>query len=194
VRSRPANVLVLLPALCLMSAPAGADQLYRGEKWANIASDNRARAVSDIVAVLIYEAASATNSVSNRSSKQTSVTGSISAGSIDENAGLKLGGGYTGTGQVERTDKLVATMAAQVVEIMPNGDFLIEGRQAVHVNGEDRVIEVRGLIRPVDISSDNTIPSSRVANAQINYDGKGFVSRSAKPGIINKIFSFLGLT
>lgn len=194
MKARLASVLVSLPALCLASTPARADQLYHGDKWANIASDNRARAVSDIITVLIYEAASATNSVSNRSSKQTSVMGSLSAGSIDENAGLKLGGGYAGTGQVERTDKLVATMAAQVVEIMPNGDFLIEGRQAVHVNGEDRVIEVRGLIRPLDISSDNTIPSSRVANAQINYDGKGFVSRSAKPGIINKIFSFLGLT
>lgn len=176
-----------------LAAPAQADQLYSGNKWASVASDNRARSVNDIVTVLIYEAASATNSVTNKSSKQTSLSGSISGGSLNESGSLKLGGGYNGAGQVERSDKLVATMAAQVVEITPNGDFLIEGRQSVHVNGEDRIIAVRGLLRPVDISSDNTVPSSRLANAQIDYDGKGFVSRSAKPGIINKIFSFLGL-
>ena len=76
---------------------------------------------------------------------------------------------------------------------MPNGDFLISGRQDIDVNGEARVVEVRGQIRPLDISPDNTIPSSRLANAQINYDGKGYVSRSGKPGIINRIFSFLGI-
>jgi flagellar L-ring protein precursor FlgH len=61
------------------------------------------------------------------------------------------------------------------------------------VNGEKRDIEIRGRIRPIDISSDNTIISSRLANAEINYDGEGFATRSAKPGLLNRIFSFLGL-
>ena len=52
---------------------------------------------------------------------------------------------------------------------------------------------MRGRIRPADITSDNSVLSSRIADAQINYDGKGFVSRSAKPGVINRVFSFLGL-
>ena len=51
----------------------------------------------------------------------------------------------------------------------------------------------RGRIRPQDISPENAISSFRIADAQINYDGKGFVSRSAKPGLINRILSFLGL-
>jgi flagellar L-ring protein precursor FlgH len=181
--------------LCgVLAGRADADQLYTGSNWASIASDNRARGIHDIVSVLIYESASASNSVTNKSSKQTSLTGGLSAGSINESGDLKLGGGYNGTGEIQRSDKLVATMAAQVVEITANGDFVIEGRQTIHVNGEDRIIAVRGLVRPVDISSDDTVPSSRLANAQIDYDGKGFVSRSAKPGIINKIFSFLGLS
>jgi len=55
------------------------------------------------------------------------------------------------------------------------------------------VIGVRGRIRPYDISAENAVLSSRIADAQIDYDGKGFVSRSAKPGLLNRIFSFLGL-
>jgi len=187
------KALVVMLSLFGLAAPASADQLYQGGNWANIATDDRARQVSDVITVLIFESASATNRVSNRSSKETAIAGGIEIGSIDEEGNFHLRGGYTGSGQVERTDRLMATMAGQVVEILPNGDFLIQGQQTIHVNGETRTIDIRGQIRQADISADNTIPSWRLANAQINYDGKGFVSRSAKPGVINQIFSFLGL-
>ena len=54
-------------------------------------------------------------------------------------------------------------------------------------------IEVRGLVRSVDIDADNRVPSNRIANAQINYKGKGFVSSSAKPGLLHKLFTLFGL-
>ena len=177
----------------LVPGQADADQLYGGGRWAGVASDNKAQDVGDVVLVLILEAASSTNRVRNRSSKETAISGELGVGGIDEDAGLRLRGGYTGSGEAERSDRLVATMTAQVIEVLPNGDLLIEGRQSVAVNGEERIVAVRGRIRPLDISTDNTIVSSRLANAQIDYDGKGFVSRSAKPGLVNRIFSFLGI-
>lgn len=172
---------------------AGGDQLFRGDRWAGIASDNRAQQIGDTVMVLISEAASATNRVRNTSSKDTKLSGGLSVGGINESGNLGLRGGYAGSGEVERTDRFVARMAAKVVETLPNGDFVVEGRQNLMINGERRDIVVRGQVRQIDISSDNAIASSRLANAQINYDGKGWVSRSAKPGVINQIFSFLGI-
>lgn len=180
-------------ALIAGAAPASAEQLYNGDNWAAVASDNRAASVGDVITVLISETASATNRVRNNSSKETSLSGGFSAGSIDESASLGLRGSYNGSGQVERSDRFVARMAAQVVAVLPNGDFLIEGRQNLFINGEERSIGVRGQIRPIDITSDNSITSSRLANAEINYDGKGWATRSAKPGLINRIFSFLGI-
>lgn len=182
-----------LAGLIMMAAPASADQLYRGGNWPSVASDNRAQQVGDVIMVLISESASATNRVRNRSSKDTTLGGGIAVGSINEQADFQLKGGYSGTGEVERTDRFVARMAAQVVEVLPNGDFIVEGRQNLMINGEQRNIAVRGQIRQADISAENAITSSRLANAQINYDGKGWVSRSSKPGIINRIFSFLGI-
>ncbi len=193
---KPAALLasgIFAVALGLVPGLARADQLYTGNRWANIATDTKAQGVGDIVTVLIFEAATATNSVRTRSNRETSLTGEIGAGSIDEGGTLSLRGGFAGSGAVERNDRLAATMAAQIVEVLPNGDFVIAGRQDIDVNGEARKVEVRGQIRPLDISPDNTIPSSRLANAQINYDGKGYVSRSGKPGLINRIFSFLGI-
>jgi flagellar L-ring protein precursor FlgH len=191
--ARLSRCLFLAVVLAATGGPARADQLYFGGNWANIATDTKARAVGDIVTVLIFEAATATNSVRTRSNRETSLRGEIGVGGIDEGGSLGLRGGFTGSGEVERKDRLAATIAAKVLEVLPNGDFVIAGRQDIDVNGEARVVEVRGQIRPLDISPDNTIASSRLANAQINYDGKGFVSRSGKPGIINRIFSFLGI-
>lgn len=176
-----------------VGAPSFAEDLYKGSNWSAVASDNKASGVGDIVTIVIYEAASASNRVMNKSSKKTDIGGGLSAGSIDESGSLNFGGNYSGSGEVSRTEQLVARMTASVIDQLPNGDFLIEGQQKLLVNGENRDILVRGRIRRVDIDSDNAVPSSRIADAQINYDGKGFVSRSAKPGLINKIFSFLGI-
>lgn len=175
------------------SPPAKAEQLYNRDDWANLVSDNRANAVGDIVTVVIYESASATNSVGARSNKDTTLSGRLGVGGVNESLSFGIGGGYRGLGQTERSDKFVASMAAQIEQVLPNGDFVIVGTQHLLVNGERRDITVKGQVRPIDISSNNTIASSRLANAMINYDGEGFATRSAKPGLLNRIFSFLGI-
>lgn len=186
---------MLLAILCAAgsSAPAAAEDLYKGGQFPAIASDIKAAGVGDAVTIVIFENASASNRITNRSSKQTQLEGGLRAGSIDERGSLDFGGGFTGTGEVSRSEQLVARITAQVTGIAPNGDMLIEGQHDMLVNGEKRNIRIRGRIRPVDIMSDNSVISSRIAGAEINFDGKGFVSRSAKPGLINRIFSFLGI-
>lgn len=186
---------ICLAAIAAFAAasPAGADQLYDGRSFAGMASDNKAGTVGDILTVLIYESASATNRVGTRSGKSTDLGAGIDGAGVNESVSLGFDSSYRGLGETERSDRFVASMAARVVAILPNGDLLIEGTQNMLVNGEKRDILIRGQVRPVDISPSNTVPSSRLADAQINYDGKGFVTRSAKPGILNRIFSFLGL-
>lgn len=188
-----ALALAIAVSATASSVVVQAEQLYKRDDWANLASDNRANSVGDIVTVVIYESASATNSVGARSSKDTTLDGQVGVGGVDESLSFGIGSGYRGLGQTERSDRFVASMAAQIEQILPNGDFIIVGSQNLLVNGEKRDITVRGQVRPIDISSSNTIASSRLANAMINYDGEGFATRSAKPGLLNRIFSFLGI-
>ena len=191
--SRRAAYIPFAALLASLSAAAGAEQLYEGGSWPALASDDKANGPGDIVIVLIQESAQASSRLQNNSSKNTDFGGSFAAGGIDEGANLSLGGSYAGRGEVVRSEQFIASMSAQIVEILPNGDFRIEGKQLMLINGEETTIGVRGRIRPQDISPENAISSFRIADAQINYDGKGFVSRSAKPGLINRILSFLGL-
>lgn len=186
----------LTAALLLATgAPAviHAEQLFSGGTWSAVAADDKARTLGDTVTVLISQSASASSKLQNNSSKKTDLGGSFAAGGINESANLNFGGSYDGKGAVVRTEQFVTQMTAQVSALATNGDLLIEGTQKMRVNGENTTIGVRGRIRPRDISADNVVLSSRIADAQINYDGKGFVSRSAKPGLINRIFSFLGI-
>ena len=185
--------LTILASALILGTPAAAQNLYQGSKWSAMAADQRASTVGDSITVLVSQVAESSNTTRNASRKGTDVNGSLRAGKIDESGALSFGGGYSGSGEVRRSERLVAQLSVTIEAILPNGDFRILGTQQMHVNGENTTIAVRGRIRPADIQSDNSVLSSRIADAEINYDGKGFVSRSAKPGLVNRIFSFLGL-
>ncbi len=184
-------------ALLLSAAATQAEDLYRGSNWASLSGDRKASQPGDILTVVIFQAAEATNSAQNSSRKKTDVGGSfgttLGSGSIDEKASLEFGGGFTGRGEVRRSEKLVTQISLTVREVLPNGDLLVEGEQWMRINGETSRIGVRGRVRPADISPENAVLSSRIGDARISYDGRGFVTRSAKPGVVNRIFSFLGL-
>jgi flagellar L-ring protein precursor FlgH len=183
---------ILTPA-ATAAQPVAAEQLYQDGSWSALATDRKAAAVGDSVVVVIYQSTRASSRLENNSSRNSEVGGGLKAGGIDESASLDFGGSYAGKGEAVRTEQFVAQMSALVTQIMPNGDLVIEGTQQMLINGEETAIGVRGRIRPQDISAENAVLSSRLADAQIDYDGKGFVSRSAKPGLLNRIFSFLGI-
>jgi flagellar L-ring protein precursor FlgH len=180
-------------ALLLAATAAAAEDLYKNGNWSAMSADDKAYSRGDLVTIVIFQAAEASNSATNSSRRKTEVGGSIDVGGIDEGGSVEFGGSFTGRGEVRRSERLVAQITAVVQEVLPNGDFAIIGEQTMRINGETTRIGVSGRIRRADISADNRVLSSRIADARINYDGRGFVSRSAKPGIVNRIFNFLGL-
>lgn len=180
--------------LIAIAGPAKADDLYRTQRFSALASDHIAGAVGDILTVVVYENASASNSASTNTKKVNSVGGHITTGlSFDENASLGFGGSSDNTGSISRSGKMVAQIGVAVEEVLPNGDLRIFGEQELDVAGERSHIRIKGRVRRADISASNIILSSRIADARIEYNGKGFASRGAKPGIISRIFNFLGL-
>lgn len=189
--------LILVAASGALQPPAEdtrSNDLFSGSNWSSMSADRRATAIGDVLTVVIYQSAEATNVAQNASRKKTDVGGSIQGGGLSESGSIEFGGGYTGRGEVRRAEKLIGQITLTVQSVYPNGDLLVGGEQWLRVNGERTRIGVRGRIRTADIRGDNSVLSNRIANAQIDYDGRGFVSRSAKPGLLTKIFSFLGLS
>ena len=86
-----------------------------------------------------------------------------------------------GDGKIDRKESIDVTFAAVVTQVLPNGNLVIEGTQEIRVSYEVRQLSMRGIIRRADISSDNTIESSKIAELRVSYGGEGVISDVQQP-------------
>ena len=89
---------------------------------------------------------------------------------------------FTGNGAVQRQGTVLATLPVRVRQILPSGDLFIEGTKIVMVGHEEKHIYLSGIVRRIDIAEDNTVPSSRIADAEIEYTGRGDISDTQRRG------------
>jgi len=161
-----------------------------------IVEDFKAHNKGDTVTVVITEQASASKSATTSTDRETAVSAGIPnmmglEGKLahvnkwidmDKLLNASTSSKYDGSGSTTRKENLNATITAQIIDVLDNGNFLIEGKRNVKVNNEDQIIVLEGTIRPKDISADNIIYSTQIADARISYSGKGIISDRQKPG------------
>lgn len=97
----------------------------------------------------------------------------------------------TGSGSIDREEKIKMKLAATIMQILPNGNMVIQGRQEVRVNFEKRILELAGVIRPQDINIDNTISYEKIAEARVSYGGKGQITDVQQPRYGQQVYDVL---
>ncbi|RZF29088.1 flagellar basal body L-ring protein FlgH [Paraburkholderia sp. UYCP14C] len=190
IRSTLATVGI---AWCTLT-PAHAADLFQSDTYQSLTSDRRASRPGDIVTILVYENSTASNTADTSTKTNVAVQGSVSTMWAGGNAAqIGLGDNYGGRGQIQRTGRLLAQISARVESTEANGDLIVAGEQAIDVNGEKTLIHLQGRVRAVDIAANNTVQSSRLADAKIDYVGEGFITDRSKPGLIPRFLAWLGL-
>lgn len=163
----------------------------------SLTGDRKSHLVDDVITVNVGEANNATNNAQTRTQSQN--TGKVAVGGgtgllkYMPNAGMgsDLESGFNGQGNTQRQGSMNAVVSARVVEVLPNGTLRIEGSKQVVINEETEVLSVAGLVRPEDIAADNSVPSGRVADAKISYNGRGTDANAEKPGYLARFMDWL---
>jgi flagellar L-ring protein precursor FlgH len=187
------------------------DELYNAAKpdegslWiengTRLFTDMRARHVGDVVTVRISERPSGKLNAATKTSRNSSIEAGITDflgymksleaknSRFDRTSMFKanISPKFDGQGNITRDGEVTAYVAARVLKVFPNGNLYINGKREIKVNNETQYMTISGIIRPDDISSDNEISSTYIADARIEYSGEGVIADKQKPGWLARI-------
>jgi len=207
-----ARVLVLA---LLLALPASADSLFTQQASAKESSTLIAERVSrfevgDIITVLVREQIDASTQADTTTEKESDLETTAPAAANTFFTAERDEGGFgitnanalpnwqgetenetENTGETTRTSSLTTSVGCFVVEVLPNGNILVEGTRKLTVNREDSTLLVSGMVRSKDVATDNTIPSTLMANATIQLQGKGVLWNNQRRGFLTKIIDWV---
>jgi len=182
--------------LLILLLAAGARAQSPGP-FLNLTGDMKPRQAGDIVTVIVMEDSRAGQAARTSSARNSSVKGSakakLGAASLPMAYELNETGGAasSGGGDTQRSSYFTAKVGATVKEVLPGGNMRIHGAQLIRVNRDEQRIEVSGIVRPQDISQENTVLSYLLAEADIKYTGKGVLANRQRRGMLNFLFGWI---
>ena len=183
----------MLPGIFLATAAEAKTPLVDFETGESLVSNIKARKEGDLITIIITERAQANAASKTKANNKSETRGGPALGWLDfiKPWDMSVDNKYLGDGDTQRNGSLRAEISARIVEILPNGDFRLEGTRMVNINGEKQLIEITGVCRARDIGADNTILSTYISDAQIAYNGSGLVNDAAQPGVVTRVLNWL---
>ena len=178
------------------SQPTSQGSLWReGQPSSNLYTDARALRENDLVVVKVAEIADAKRSADTDITRSSKTDANLKALMNATQHAYGLTGGvdttFKGTGSTGRSERLTATVPCIVKKVLPNGNLYIEGHRVVLVNNEEQHFYLSGVVRPIDIDQENSVKSSVVAEAEVEFTGRGVISDNQRQGILSQFFSWI---
>jgi flagellar L-ring protein precursor FlgH len=195
-----AKLAAVVPLLAAPALQAGPGSLWK-EDSRPLAADKRARAVGDLLTIVVQENQAATKENSTKTSKSASVDASLNtvlyspagSGFLTKNGqmpALKYGSksDFDGGGSINNSERITARIAVRVTDVLPNGSMLLEGRRETSFSGEKQVAVLRGTVRAEDVSAANTVFSYNVADASIEFLSRGTITDAQRKGWFTRLW------
>jgi flagellar L-ring protein precursor FlgH len=164
--------------------------------YAPLTSGTRASQVGDLLTVVLVERTQAVKSATANTGRDGNiglsppVSGPLGFFTPEE---FNMGGSskFNGKGQAGQSNALSGEISVTVARVFPNGTMLVRGEKLIKLNRGDEFIRISGLVRQSDVTADNRVPSTRVADADITYSGKGEIARASRQGWLQRFFSMV---
>jgi flagellar L-ring protein precursor FlgH len=161
--------------------------------YAALYEGTRARRVGDPLTIVLVERTSASKSSGSQldSGGGFSITPPSTGNlSLFKPSDIAMSGNrnFKGSGTADQSNALTGEVSVTVAAVYPNGTMLVQGQKRVTLNRGDEFVQIKGIVRPVDIDANNRVPSTRVADARIAYTGKGDVARASRQGWLSRFF------
>lgn len=177
-------------------APAANGAIFQSAQgYAPLTSGGRAAVVGDVITIQLVERTQATKSNSANTARSGDIglappsTGPLSKLLSSSDIGASGSQSFKGQGGAAQSNQLSGEIAVTVAKVMPNGTMLVRGQKQLVLNRGDEYIQISGIVRAADISPDNRVLSTRVADARITYSGKGEIARASRQGWLQRFFS-----
>jgi flagellar L-ring protein precursor FlgH len=179
-------------------APANNGAIYQVGRDVDLFENPIARHIGDVVTIVLSEATNAQKSATTKTQKSTSNTlpgVSLFGSPVTIHGAQVLSGNvndaskFDGEGNSAQSNSLTGYITATVAKVLPNGNLYIKGEKKIWINQGQENVVLSGVIRPIDLAPDNSIPSSRVANARISYGGKGAINDANAAGWLSRFFN-----
>ena len=185
--------VLLIAAFVLSSGAVEAKSLWVDNGAMSFYADKKARNVGDILTIVISESTTQTATKSRTNSKSGSLNVNAGTGIFDFIKAFSASGSddFQADGSATDTNRYSGQITVTVVEVLPNDNMVVEGTQSIWQNRDEHKITLRGVVRRDDVTMNNTVPSYKVADATLRFDGKGPLSAKQRQGILTQLFNFL---
>ena len=195
-RKKPAEDYSAAPPVAPPPAPANGAIFQPQNGYAALYEGSVARKVGDPLTIVLVENTQASKSSSSKldSGGGFSLTPpSTGALSLFKPSDASVSGArnFNGKGTADQSNSLSGEVSVTVVAVYPNNTMLVQGQKRVTLNRGDEFVQIKGIVRIADISADNRVLSTRVADARIAYTGKGDVARAGRQGWLGRFFSVI---
>lgn len=178
-------------ALLLTASTTQAQSLIDPDGYRSLTGDRRGHHVGETLTVLVVESTTAESAAGTGADSQTDISANLKNDSHNHQFGLGLQGDSSGSGQTSRRGQIRTNVSVRITEELLDGHLRVSGEQTVTINDEKQQIRISGLIRPDDISYENTVFSYRLADARIDIIGDGVITDSQKQNIIFRALKWL---
>lgn len=171
-------------------------QNMRQNAYFSLFSDQKAAYIGDAITIIVIESSLATNKAKTNSSRNSdlgfNLAGKVSTTDVPEvDLGVGSNNDFSGSGSTESSGSIQTKISATIDSVLANGNLVIRGSKKITINGEEQLINIKGIVRTSDVRADNSVLSYNISDAEISFEGSGLIDDAQSPGWLTKFFHWI---